>query len=85
MVGIVGALVVSGAVVGASVTTTSGSGLFSLSPYELFEVQEATATRAIDAASICLNLSIEGQYNYPNKLAIRVVLTSLGVRVGGGG
>lgn len=32
VVGIVGVLVVSGAVVGASVTTTSGSGLFSLSP-----------------------------------------------------
>ena len=63
MVAMLGAEVELGATVGTSVITTSGSGLLSLSPYELLDVQEATAKRAMDTAIICPDLTTIEKYN----------------------
>ncbi len=53
-----GAEVAVGAVGGASVTTTVGSGLFSLSPYELFDVQDVIDMSTNVAMRSFLPLSI---------------------------
>jgi hypothetical protein len=62
-VGIVGAEVAVGAVGGASVTTMVGSGLFSLSPYELFDVQDVIDMSTNIAMKSFLTLSIRSDYN----------------------